>query len=418
MKPFRIVSTLILPALLLLALTAQAADKETAIFNFNAGQGGSDPAGHYPHGTLIADQAGNLYGSTQSGALSNQGAVFQLAPNGSGGWNLNVIYTCASTQDCSDSAGTLSMDSSGNLYGTTIFGGVFELSPDGSGGWTASTLYKFTGGVNGYDGFAPLAGLVVDAAGNVFGANFDGGINNQGYVFELSPGAGGFTLTHLHDFNGPDGSAPAAGLISDASGNLYGTTSLGGTSTLCTSGCGVVFEMSNNAGTWTETVLHSFNGNDGSNLQAPLLMDAAGNLYGTATSGTSQSKNGLVFKMSLVSGAWKARALYAFKGGSGDGAFPNTVLTMDAAGNLYGATGSGGTGDCGGGGSTGCGVAFELVVNGNRFRESVLHIFSGGGDGAGAQGLVPGAGGTVLGVATSGGGLFGGLIFQLSPGIQ
>ncbi len=103
-------------ATILLSISAYAGDKETKLYNFQSGMGGADVAGFYPHGQLVADKAGNLYGATQSGGLDNQGAIFQLAPKGSGAWTLNVIYTCATTQVCSDSGGSLIIDGAGNLW--------------------------------------------------------------------------------------------------------------------------------------------------------------------------------------------------------------------------------------------------------------------------------------------------------------
>lgn len=413
MKLPRIVCAAILTASLLLAVYAQAGDKETSLYNFNAGLGGVNTSGTFPHGLLVYG-GGNFYGAALSGGTGGLGTIFQLTPDGSGSWILNVIFECAGS--CNNPIGSLLMDGAGNLFGVSGTGVVFELSPGLSGGWTESTLYTFSGGTNGYDGYAPVPGLVMDAAGNLYGANFDGGINNQGYVFELSPAGGGtYTLTHLHDFAGSDGAVPGASVIMDAAGNLYGTTEAGGASNYCTSGCGVVYELTNNAGAWTETVLHNFGGPDGSNSQGTLLLDSAGNLYGTATAGGFLHNFGVVFELSQASGVWKRRNLYQFKSGSGDGAAPYENLIMDAAGNLYGTTWSGGGGDCNVGTNAGCGTAFKLTRNGNNWKESVLHDFTGGGDGAFPEGLIFGPGGNLYGVAPAGGGLLGGLVYELAP---
>jgi uncharacterized repeat protein (TIGR03803 family) len=410
-KLSRILSAAVLTSTLLLSVFAQAGDEEINVYTFNQDNGGTNTSGYFPLGRLLMDEAGNMYGATLNGADGNAGTIFELTPNGSGGWNYVVISDCIVA--CFNPAGSLVMDGSGNIYGTTIQGNVFELSPNGSGGWNLSLVYNFNGGTNGYDGYAPNPGLILDSAGNIYGANYDGGINNQGYVFELSPGSGGYTLTHLHDFTGSDGAVPVAGVMMDKSGNLYGTTSMGGASTLCTSGCGVAFEMSNNAGSWTETVLHSFSGSDGSDLEGPLMMDADGNLYGTAGAGGANGF-GVVFKMSLVSaGKWHERVLYSFASGSGDGAFPNALLIMDSAGNLYSTTYSGGGGDCSFGTDTGCGTAFELTSNEAKWRDSILHDFTGGADGGFPQGLIFGPGGTLYGTAAAGGNI-GGLVFGLT----
>jgi uncharacterized repeat protein (TIGR03803 family) len=409
----RIIPSVLLISTLFLTVYAAAGDKDTPVHNFDQNTGGTNTSGYFPHGQLLMDASGNLYGANLSGGVGNAGTIFELTPNGSGGWNYNVLVDCNIV--CFNPLGSLVMDGAGNIYGSSV-GRVFELSPSESGGWNATVAYTFSGGTNGYDGYAPMPSLVLDSAGNVYGANYDGGINNQGYVFELSPASGGaWTLIHLHDFIGADGAVPSAGLIEDASGNLYGTTEAGGTSTQCTNGCGVVFEVSNSSGTWIESVLHSFNGRDGSNLQAQLFMDAAGNLYGTTTAGGTFNF-GVVFKMSLVSGTWQTRDLYSFKSGDGDGAFPNSVLIMDAAGNLYGTTGSGGGGDCSVGSDIGCGVTFELSGQGGKWRESILHDFTGAGDGAFPEGLIFGTGGNLYGVAPAGGGGLsgGGLVYELT----
>lgn len=403
----------ILTTVLSLAICALAGDKETSLYNFNDGTGKTEN-GIFPHGLLL-ENAGNLYGAALSGAAGNAGGVFELTPNGSGGWNYNLIFNCSGL--CNNPIGSLVMDSSGNLFGAAVGvdGIVYELSPDGSGGWTASVVYTFAGGTNGYDGYAPTPGLVIDQAGNIYGANFDGGIDNNGYVFELSPTAGGtYNLTHLHDFSGSDGSQPATTVIMDTYGNLYGTTQGGGGSSQCTNGCGVAYELTNSSGVWTESILHDFNGPEGSSLQGTLLMDQAGNLYGTATAGGAHGF-GVVFELQPSSKTWNFRDLYAFKSGASDGAAPYENLIIDAAGNLYGTTWSGGGGDCNVGSDAGCGTAFKLTHIGSKWSESVLHTFTGGGDGAFPEGVIFAPAGGLYGVAPSGGGLFGGLVYELSP---
>src|ERR1039458_2304305 len=239
----------------------------------------------------------------------------------------------------------LIFDAAGNLYGTTLYGGsyggapgtggtVFELTPAAGGGWTEKVLYSF-GNVADADGANPFAGLVFDAAGNLYGTTYAGGTYRNGTVFELTPAAGGgWTEKVLHNFNnnGTDGATPLAGLILDAVGNLYGTTQVGGTYNY-----GTVFELTPVAGGgWTEKVLHTFNGTDGFEPSAGLIFDAAGNLYGTA---------GVVFELTPVAGGgWTEQVL---NNGAGPGG-----LIFDAAGNLYGTTLEGGT--------YGLGTVFEL----------------------------------------------------------
>ncbi len=246
----------------------------------------------------------------------------------------------------------LVFDQSGNLYGTALFGGgsancvgssgcgvVFELSPKSGGGWTGRVLYSFSGA----DGASPWAGLIFDATGNLFGTTEDGGSSGGGVVFELSPSGGNWNQTILYNFTGgSDGGSPTAKLTFDAAGNLYSTTEVGGDSSQCSFGCGTVFKLTlGSRGSWTESVLHTFAGgsSDGANPTAGVVFNTAGNLYGVTFSGGAA---GMLFKLSPKSGPWTETILYAFTGGS-DGKLPSGDLMWDAAGNLYGTTTYGGT---------------------------------------------------------------------------
>jgi len=345
---------------------------ETVLHNFN--ENGSDGWG--PQSGLIFDAAGNLYGTTTSGGTYNHGTVFELSPMPGGGWTETVLYSFGNSTDGAYPyyAGVI-FDAAGNLYGTTYSGGtyncpgdggcgtVFKLTPTVGGGWTETVLYNFG---NGTDGYAPYAGLILDAAGNLFGTTTYGGTNRCaeaqyqgcGTVFELSPTAGGgWTETVLHNFDGTDGAIPIASLIFDTAGNLYGTTEGGGSYT----NDGTVFQLSPMAGGgWTETVLYSFNeqGPGGYGPAAgPLVFDAARNLYGTVFNGGAYF-GGTVFKLApTVGGGWTETVLYNF-GYSTDGNGPWAGLIFDATGNLYGTTWYGGTYQCGQGG---CGTVFELT---------------------------------------------------------
>jgi uncharacterized repeat protein (TIGR03803 family) len=231
---------------------------------------------------------------------------------------------------------------------------VFELTPAAGGGWTEQVLHRFPDD-NGTDGTAPVAGLIIDAAGNLYGTTSSGGtLFFRGTAFELTPAAGGvWTETVLHSFgNGTDASEPRAGLIFDAAGNLYGTTAVGGTGSNCIFGCGTVFELTPAAGGgWTEKVLYSFNANgtDGYSPEAGLIIDAAGNLYGTTYAGGTSSGCapygcGTVFELTpAAGGGWTETVLHNFGNGT-DGSTPFAGLIFDAAGNLYGTTYYGGTG--------------------------------------------------------------------------
>jgi len=401
----RIVSAAALTTTLLVAICAYGIDKETVLYNFNSSTSG----GSGPFGGLVMDQSGNFYG------IGLSGIFFELSPNGSGGWNYSDLYNCSS---CSYPMGPLVMDHAGNFYTSNYFGDVFEFSPNGSGGWSESLVYNFNPQSRG----TGPSNLLIDGGGNLYGVEVAGGAKGVGYVFELSPNSvGGWTLTDLHDFDGHDGAGGAGaagvvgGLIMDAAGSLYGTTFSGGGDTLCGGICGVVFKLTNNAGVWTETVLHSFNKTGGANPDAPLLMDAAGNLYGTTTTGGTDGF-GVVFETSLVSGTWHTRVLYNFTNVGGDGAYPQSALIMDSVGNLYGTTESGGgSTNCSVETDNGCGTAFKLSRSGSNWKESILHAFQGKGDGGFPGAVILDSSGNLYSDAFVGGRYNLGVVFELSP---
>jgi uncharacterized repeat protein (TIGR03803 family) len=325
---------------------------ETVLHNFNG------PDGIEPFFGLIMDAAGNLYGTTYGGGTHNLGTVFELMPNPDGGWTETVLYSFGTGPDGDSPIGGVIMDSTGNLYGTTTSRGaygrgtVFELLPSSGGGWTETVLHNFG---NGDDGIAPIGSLIMDAAGNLYGATNGGGQAGDGTVFQVSP-AGGWTETVLHSFDANDGSGPSNGLVMDAAGNLYGTTNQGGNlgGLVCAPfGCGTVFEVSPVAGGgWTETTLYTFNGQpDAGYPLSSLILDAAGNLYGTTYFGGNDDY-GTAFKLSPGQGRWTETVLYNFDPGNG-GTLPAGGLIMDRAGDLYGETDAGGL--------NGGGVVYELT---------------------------------------------------------
>jgi uncharacterized repeat protein (TIGR03803 family) len=304
-----------------------ATQQLTILYSFNGDDGAS------PHADLIADPAGNLYGTTYGGGAGGQGTVFQLTPSGT----LTVLHSFIGGDGSRPGAGLIA-DAAGNLYGTTITGGagdagtVFQLTPSGD----LIILYSFTGGS---DGALPFAGVIADAAGNLYGTTIDGGAGGQGTVFQLDPSG---TLTVLYSSN--EGS-PWAGLIADAAGNLYGTTDAG-------DGPGTVFQLTPSG---TLTVLHRFTGSDGAVPHGRLIADAAGNLYGTTHNGGAYIGYGTVFQLDS---SGTLTVLHSFTGGS-DGAYPEAGLIADTAGNLYGTTAGGGAGtNC----AQGCGTVFELTA--------------------------------------------------------
>jgi uncharacterized repeat protein (TIGR03803 family) len=239
-------------------------------------------------------------------------------------------------------------------------------------GQTEMLLHSFSG----LDGFFPDARLTADASGNFYGTTYEGGTNDTGTVFELSPQAGGgWTEKVLYSF-GPNGSGdglgPTAAVILDAAGNLYGTTAYGG------AGGGIVFELTPQAnGSWTEKILHSFGlPGDGHTIFAGLIFDSAGNLYGTAGGGgsgthcsSSSTPCGMVFELSpQADGSWKETILHNFGSSSTDGQTPFSGLTFDAAGRLYGTTAYGG--------AHGDGTVFQLrPLTGGGWTESLLYSF-------------------------------------------
>ncbi|MGB8886054.1 MAG: choice-of-anchor tandem repeat GloVer-containing protein [Candidatus Korobacteraceae bacterium] len=375
-------------------------------FNFNGTDGGN-PA----YGALIGDGAGNLYGTASAAGAYDSGVLFELSPNGSGGWTEKVVHNFGLSTDGSGPDSGLVFDAAGNLYGTNVAGGIhnsgtaFELSPDGSGGWTEKVLHSFG---NGTDGKYPFDSLVIDRLGNLYGTTYRGGIHNYGTVFELSPnGSGGWTETVLHsfNFNGADGALPYAGLAIDSAGNLYGTTPYGGINY-----SGAVFELSpNGSGGWTEKIVHSFNYTDGAFPTAGLIFDSANNLYGTTETGGIHGY-GSVFQLTpQQNGSWTEKVLLSFNGM--DGASPEgSLVRFGSSANLYGTTS--------GGGVNGAGTVFEMTpTEGGNWAETVLHNFSpGDSDGNYPQGsLIFDSTGNLYGATPLGGTFNSGTVFEITP---
>ncbi|MGA7384143.1 MAG: choice-of-anchor tandem repeat GloVer-containing protein [Methylocella sp.] len=401
--------------------SASAAPTETVLHSFTGGVGD----GIFPFAGLIADSAGNLYGTTNQGGGSECnglgcGVVFKLSPGGSE----TVLHSFCSLPGCRGGANPVSgliADRAGDLYGTTPGGGaandgvVFKLSPGG----TETVLYSFCGKPGCSDGAGPGAGLIADRHGNLYGTTGGGGGSGCGgvgcgVVFKLSPPilpATKWTETVLHTFAGSDGAGPG-GLIADSKGNLYGTTSYGGASD-----GGVVFKLAPNG---TETVLYSFcslpSCSDGALPLGGLIADRAGNLYGTTYEGGGSECSypgpgfcGVVFKLSP---GGTETVLHSFAGGD-DGELPEAGLIADASGNLYGTTMGGGATGCP---PPGCGVVFKLSPGGT---ETVLHAFCslpGCGDGAyPTAGLIADSAGNLYGTASGDDpSRMGGVVFKLA----
>jgi len=373
-----------------------AASSEKTLYRFCALKDCTD--GDLPNGALIFDAAGNLYGTTDFGGTTGNGTVFELV-HGASGWTENVLYNFCSTSKCSDGypprAGLI-FDAAGNLYGTTEFGGtygngtVFELA-HGTSGWAETVLYSF--GESENDGILPISGLIFDAAGNLYGTTVYGGTYGVGTVFQLAPGANGtWTETVLYSFSNKNkvGYSPVAGVIFDAAGNLYGTTTTGGGHA-----SGTVYELTpGDNGTWTEKVLHRFNRVHEVPL-AGLIFDAAGNLYGT-TCMSSAHNYGAVFQLTPgTNGNWTERVLHDFN--RLNGACPHSGVIFDAAGNLYGATSNGGPHSSG--------TVFELSPGTNgKWTEKILYGFGNAKNGMLPYGgLILDAAGNLYGTTLGGG---------------
>ena len=318
---------------------------------------GKGTDGNSPYSGLIFDEAGNLYGTTAGGGTLGAGTVFELSPKAGGIWTEKILHNFSSNGiDGVSPEGTLVFDAAGNLYGTTLAGGshfqgaVFELTHSAAGGWIEKILHNFND--NGVDGVEPQAGLIFDSAGNLYGTTPDGGAYGYGTAFMLKHLAGGgWTEKNLHNFNddGIDGNVPLGSLIFDASGNLYGTTWIGGVNNY-----GTVYKLTLTAGgSWNETVLYNFGQNpigDGVHPAAGLIFDAAGNLYGTTLYGGAPYNEGTVFELMPSGGNWTETLLYSF-GAYLDGTTPYSGLVFDKSGHLYGTTymgGSDATGQVGG----------------------------------------------------------------------
>src|ERR1700722_2974013 len=410
------------------ASTPAAAQQETILHSF----GSSTPDGIVPEADLIIDSSGNLYGTAVQGGTGSCpggpvcGNVFELSPKAGGGWTEKILHQFTNNgKDGYQPRTALVMDSAGNLYGTTAAGGahgfgtVFELTPKAGGLWIEKVLFSFylqTGGL-------PYGGLILDAAGNLYGTTSDGGSyhNTCGTVFELKhSSAGVWTQKVLHVFNldGVDGCSPEANLIFDTAGNLYGTTIYGGNG-----GGGTVFELTpSTGGTWSEQILHNFvlNSTDGSHPKAHVILDSAGNLYGTTSDGGAEY-GGVVYQLTPGSGgSWSETLLHSFNDDDLNGSSLYGGLVEDAAGNLYGTTAGGGTGSCPNG--TDCGTVFELSPStGGSWNWTLLYSFAGNPDGgAPFAGLVFDSAGSLYGTTAGGGpysngALGGGTVFELTP---
>lgn len=360
------------------------------------------PDGSNPNAGLTMDAAGHLYGTTQTGGYQGGqcggfcGTAFKMSRQGSN-WTLVPIYLFgASNNDGQSPQARLIIGSNGSLYSTTTSdfnqssGTVFNLQPPAHftpsvfAKWGENILYHFQGGL---DGVNPGQGdLVFDAQGNIYGTTWAGGSSDKGTVYKLTPSNGGWIETILHSFTGGnDGGSPVSGVILDSAGNLYGTTLYGGAGNR-----GTVYRLSLSNGVWVEQVLYSFQGNsDGELPSGGLIFDSQGNLYGSTTQ-AGINFGGTAFMLSPSGGGWQLHVLYSFSF-----AGPSGSMTMDTDGNLYGTTG---------GGLYLAGNVFKLTRSGGGYTYTSLHDFSNGDDGGYPIGNVAlDHDGNIYGTASSGG---------------
>ncbi len=399
--------------LLITFATAPArAQTFTILHNFT---GGTD--GYAPNAGLTFGPSGVLYGTTYFGGPYDAGTVFRLK-QGNSGWILYPLYEFTGGGDGDLPVGGVAIGPNGSLYGTTTFGGsegagvVFELRPPPTACasflcyWNESVLHSFTGMP---DGFYPTGNLAFDHAGDIYGTTTGGGTYDYGTVFELTLSGGAYTESIIQSFNyyGAGGYAPQGGVVLDSAGNVYGTNVAGGTGTECQlseyGSCGTIFQLVPSGGVWTDNVLLEFtgflHGNGESPTVAPIIdasgnlygtadlayklapsgggyiyselnpvnycgyptglaMDAAGNFYGACGSGPgADDYSGWVYELTNCSPTCTLIDLHDFSGG--DGAVPIGTPVLDANGNLYGTTAQGGTESCHTG--SGCGVVWEIT---------------------------------------------------------
>jgi uncharacterized repeat protein (TIGR03803 family) len=412
----------------LLTVPSVFAQTPITIHNFGANEKSMVPMIFWRQ--LLADSQGNLYGTTYFGGSASDGTVFELSPPTTRGasWTETVLHTFVGGSDGANPGGRLVADAAGNLYGATYSGGpmgegtVYQLVPPSSvgGAWTENVLYLF----HGTDGESPASGLLMDAAGNLYGATENGGTcSSSGVIYKLSPpsvSGAPWTETVLHNFyggcGGRDGSVPIGDLTFTKSGAILAGTFWGGAT-----GIGAIYELvppQPGKTLWQGRILYSFLGpTDGYHPLGGVIADHAGNLYGTTQDGGTSSACpssqgcGVVFELSppiAPGNPWTETTLYAFTGGN-DGAAPSTPLIFDNGGNLYGTATEGGIGTCNGLQVTGgCGSIFELsppASGSTSWVETTLHTFTGTNpdEGLPDSGLIVGKSGKLYGTTVGNG---------------
>jgi len=386
--------------------SAPPASSEKVVYSFNNGADGG-----YPVSDLTLDSAGNLYGTTTAAGSTacngGCGTVFELKRL-QNGWKEEVLYSFIGGADGATPKAGVIFDRSGNLYGTTARGGdtygdgtVFKLTPSSRGGWTESIIYSFN--YYGSPGRNPAADLVFDAEGNLYGTTSQSEIGNCqlgcGAVFKLTPQSdGSWKETTVYDFKGaPDGGSPSSGLVL-SSGKFYGMTEIGGTG-LCffAPGCGTFYELTQNSdGSWTETVIYNFvpGGGFGKYPSGEPLLNNATQVSGTSSAGGDGYGTVFELRQTKKSG-WQQSETHIFFGEPGDGNGPTGRLVTNPQGDQFGVTS---------GRYAGHGTVFQLAHSQAGWREKILHVFAGPPDGGGpAAGLASDSQGHLYGTTQYGG---------------
>jgi hypothetical protein len=398
-------------AILCMATSGEAKVKEATLYSFT---GGSD--GSFPHAGVISDAKGNLYGVTSSGGADHSGVIYELSPpkHGATTWTQTTLYSFTGGNDGANPQADLMMDAKGNLYGTTYSGGAsgqgvtFQLVRHKvKDTWKFRTMWSFTGG---NDGGVPAGSLSMDSAGNLYGTTTQGGIGVVGTVFELTPASAGKKWIErvLYNFTGNnDGGEPMGNVLLGSDGNIYGTTAGYGEFNY-----GVVYRLTApvSGGDWGFSVLHAFQGgSDGEVPRDGLIQDTNGTLYG-ATAGFANSY-GNVFQMNTDGSNYNV--IYTVSGGQGfTGNGPWQTVTMGANGTIYGTTYADG--------QSSFGEVFQLAPQaGNTWIPTVLYTFPGGAGGqySYSKVLIDTVGrlyGTTYGVAGQGG-FYPGTVWQIKP---
>lgn len=386
-----------------LALTGVLAQAQT----FSVLHAFTGPDGMFPTGGVAVVGTGNLYGVTPYGGTRYDGVAYQLKRTGSG-WISNTLYEFGGDGDGTSPNSTLAFGTDGALYGTTTMGGygagtVFSLKPQPTickatrCFWLESNIWSF----HGSGAEEPIYGaLAFDQQGNAYGATAYGGDYDEGAVYKLTRLGQVWTATVLYSFGSRpnDGLSPLHTVVLDRAGNLYGTTYWGGAN-----GGGTAFQLVPSAGSWTERILANFPA--GAQPQAGLIIDAAGNLYG-ATLGVPPNTQAQVFEFSPSGNNWLFSVLHTFTT-TYSNLGPMGNLVMGPGGILYGTTFSLG--------AYGAGNIFEVTPSGNSWTYTDLYDFTGGSDGAGPMGdLSIDSSGNVYGT-TQIGGNGQGVVWELTP---